>query len=76
MTWTALHPSRRMICGWVGRRAARGTVKTIGLDLAKNPFQVHGAVMRLACQPQLGATWFVAFGALDRHGSYAGLTSV
>ena len=42
MTWTALHSSRRMICGESEGRATMENVTTVGLDLAKNVFQVHG----------------------------------
>jgi hypothetical protein len=42
MRWTALLPPAVMIAGIELRRAMMGNVATIGLDIAKSVFQVHG----------------------------------
>src|SRR5471030_353516 len=42
MMWTALYPSRKIVCGCAVRRATMKQVTTIGLDIAKSVFQVHG----------------------------------
>ena len=42
MRWTALLPPCGMIAGQSRRRAKTGNATTIGLNIAKSVFQVHG----------------------------------
>ena len=41
-SWTALHPTCGNHRGLSRKEARRGTITTIGLDIAKSVFQVHG----------------------------------